>query len=154
MSDRDDDGFFSGTADPTARLEHERRRLADEQSRLEDLGRVWDGETTTVRAKDNTFSMTFDGRGDLSEVAFHGTKYKTIAPAELGHRIVETLRQGRLESIQKMAATMSSSSVPGLDIVGIATGKVDPRQAVKDLIGPLLEGVGAPGREHREPRRG
>ena len=147
MAERDTDGFFEGTADPMARLDEERRRL-------DDLGKVWQDEKTTVRAKDNTFSMTFDGRGDLAEVTFHGSKYKTISPTELSHRIVETLRQGRLESIEKMAATMSSDSVGGLDLVGIATGKVDPRKAVEALMAPLLEGFGAPVREPREPRRG
>jgi hypothetical protein len=147
MAERDTDGFFQGTGDPMARLDEERRRL-------DDLGRVWRDEKTTVRAKDNTFSMTFDGRGDLTDVSFHGTKYRTVAPSELGHRIVETLRQGRMESLEKMAATMDPNGVPGLDIVGIATGKVDPRKAIDALLAPLLEGIGAPVRDPRDIRRG
>ncbi|OZM78830.1 hypothetical protein [Pseudonocardia sp. MH-G8] len=147
MAERDTDEFFHGTDDPMARLDDERRRL-------DALGRVWQDETTTVRAKDNTFSMTFDGRGDLTEVAFHGSKYKTVAPTELGHRIVETLKQGRLESLEKMAATMNPDSVGGLDLVGIATGKVDPRKAINALMAPLLEGLGAPVRDPRDVRRG
>jgi hypothetical protein len=147
MAERDTDGFFEGTADPMARLDEERRRL-------DDLGKVWNEEKTTVRAKDNAFSMTFDGRGDLTEVTFHGSKYKTIAPTELGHRIVETLRQGRTESLEKMAATMNPGSVGGLDLVGIATGKVDPRKAIDALMAPLLEGFGAPVRDPRDVRRG
>jgi hypothetical protein len=147
MAERDTDEFFHGTDDPMARLDDERRRL-------DALGRVWQDETTTVRAKDNTFSMTFDGRGDLTEVAFHGSKYKTVAPSELGHRIVETLKQGRLESLEKMAATMNPDSVGGLDLVGIATGKVDPRKAINALMAPLLEGFGAPVRDPRDVRRG
>jgi hypothetical protein len=147
MAERDTDGFFQGTEDPMARLEGERRRL-------DDLGKVWNEEKTTVRAKDNTFSMTFDGRGDLTEVTFHGSKYKTIAPTELGHRIVETLRQGRTESLEKMAATMNPEGVPGLDVMGIATGKVDPRKAIDALMAPLLEGFGAPVRDPRGGSRG
>jgi hypothetical protein len=154
MAELDTDAFFHGTDDPMARLEHERRRLDEQKRRLDDLGRLWKEETTTVRAKDNTFSMTFDGRGDLTELSFNGTRYRTLAPAELAHRIVETLRQGRLQSIEKMAATMDADSVPGLDIVGIATGKVDPREAINKLLAPLLEGVDAPVREARDTRRG
>jgi hypothetical protein len=147
MAERDTDGFFQGTEDPMARFEEERRRL-------DDLGRVLQEEKTTVRAKDNTFSMTFDGRGDLTEVTFHGSKYKTIAPTELGHRIVETLRQGRTESLEKMVATMDPEGIPGLDLMGIATGKVDPRKAIDALMAPLLEGLGAPVHDPRDGRRG
>jgi hypothetical protein len=147
MAERDTDEFFHGTDDPMARLDAERRRL-------DDLGRVWQEEKTTVRAKDNTFSMTFDGRGDLTEVTFHGSKYKTIAPTELGHRIVETLKQGRLESLEKMAATMNPDSLGGLDLVGIATGKVDPRKALDAVMAPLLEGIGAPVYDPKDTRRG
>ena len=153
MAERDDDGFFGGTVDPTGGLEDARRRLADEQRRLDDLSKVWQEATTTVRAKDNTFTMTFNGRGELTDLAFQGTKYRTLAPAELAHRIVESLQQGKMESIEKMAATMGPG-VPGLDVVGIASGKVDPRQAIKAMIKPLLQGAGAPGQDPREPRRG
>jgi hypothetical protein len=132
MAERDTDEYFHGTDDPMARLNEERRRL-------DELGRVWTEETTTVRAKDNTFSMTFDGRGELTEVTFHGSKYRTISATELGHRIVETLKQGKQASLEKMIATMNPESYQGLDLMGIATGKVDPRKALDAVIAPLLD---------------
>jgi len=141
----DTDGFFRGTEDPMAQLEAERRRF-------EKMHRMWEEETTTIRSKGNVFSMTFDGRGDLSGLTFNGTTYRTLAPAELAHRIVETLREGRVKSLEKVAALMDPDSVPGLDIVGIATGKVDPREAINSLLAPLLEGVDAPVRDGGTPR--
>jgi hypothetical protein len=141
MSAPDTDGYFNGTDDPMALVEKERRRL-------DEVGKVWDEGSTTVRAKDNTFTMTFDGRGEIDELTFHGNRYRTLAPAELATRIVEAVRQGRLESIEKMAG--ATDSIPGLDVVGIATGKVDPRKAIDALMAPMLEGMGLPGARNRE----
>jgi hypothetical protein len=141
MSTPGADDYFRGTDDPMAAFEKERRKL-------DELGKVWEEGGTTVRAKDNTFTMTFDGRGEISELAFHGNRYRTLAPAELGTRIVEAVRQGRLECIEKMAET--TGSVPGLDVVGIASGKVDPRKAIDALMAPLLEGMGAPAARNRD----
>lgn len=137
------------TDDPMADLEAEKGRLGA-------LGRVWKEETTTVRAKDNSFSMTFDGRGDLTGITFHGTKYRTAAPAEHAHLLVETLRRGRLESLEKMAETMGGDVLPGIDFVGLATGKVDPNEVVDALVAPLMRGLDEPaaGAAAREPRRG
>jgi hypothetical protein len=154
MAARDTDDFFNGTEDPMAVFEEERRKL-------DDVGKVWDEESSTVRAKDNTFTMTFDGRGEISELTFHGNRYRTLAPAELATRIIEAVKQGRLQSIEKMAE--KAGSIPGLDVVGIATGKVDPRQAIDALMKPFmegLEGLGGPDspdvrdRDQRGPGRG
>ncbi|ANY07694.1 YbaB/EbfC family nucleoid-associated protein [Pseudonocardia sp. HH130630-07] len=143
MPARDNDDFFTGTDDPMAIVEAERRKL-------DEVGRVWDEESSTVRAKDNTFTMTFDGRGEISELTFHGNRYRTLAPAELATRIIDAVKQGRLQSIEKMAE--KTGSIPGLDVVGIATGKVDPRKAIDALMAPFLEDVHAPGVHNREQR--
>lgn len=135
------------TDDPMADLEAEKGRLGA-------LGQVWKDETTTVRAKDNSFSMAFDGRGDLTGITFHGTKYRTVAPAEHAHLLVETLRRGRLECLEKMAATMGGDVLPGVDFVGLATGKVDPNEVVDALVAPLMRGLDEPGAGAREARRG
>ena len=64
--------------------------LDRERAKLGELGKLWD-QNTTVHAKDRSLSMTVDGRGELLEVAFTGSKYKTMPPAQLAHVIVETL---------------------------------------------------------------
>lgn len=137
MAERDGHHYFSDDRDADGAL----AALEDEQRRLGDLDRVWKEETTTVRSRDQSFSMTFDGRGDLSDMSFNGTRYRTLAPAELAHLIVATLQAGRLQSLEKMAATMSGS-LPGVDFLGLATGKVEPRAVLDALIKPVFEGIG------------
>ena len=60
-------------------------------------------------------SMTFDGRGELTGVTFHGTRYRSIAPAELAHVLVETFREGRAQSMAKLNSFMGSSMLPNVD---------------------------------------
>jgi hypothetical protein len=59
--------------------------------------------------------MTFDGRGELTGVTFHGTRYRSIAPAELAHVLVETFREGRAQSMAKLNSFMGSSMLPNVD---------------------------------------
>ncbi|GAA5151919.1 MULTISPECIES: YbaB/EbfC family nucleoid-associated protein [Amycolatopsis] len=127
--------------------------LEKEQRRLKELSRMWQEERTTVHAKDRSLSMTFDGRGELVDMAFNGSKYRTIAPAELAHLIVETLRQGRAQSVEKMSRLMGSDALPGVDIAGLATGKVDVNEVLESLVAPMLNGVADDGVLGKPARR-
>lgn len=140
MTERDDFYYSARFEDATGAVEREKRRL-------DEVGELWKTETTTVRAKDQSFSMTFDGRGDLTNIVFSGTRYRAMAPAELASLLVSTLQAGRLQSLEKVAAIMADS-MPGVDFVGLATGKVEPRAVLDSLVGPLLDDIGpnaAPG---------
>ncbi|WP_156753226.1 YbaB/EbfC family DNA-binding protein [Actinokineospora pegani] len=137
------------------------RRMADdamadldrERARLGQLGELWSAHTT-VHAKDRSLSMTVDGRGELLEMAFTGTKHKTMPPAQLAHVIVETLARAKAESAAKVSAAMGESSVPGIDIDGIASGRVDPMEMVNSLLGPLLGDLGVGARAEGGTSRG
>lgn len=113
--------------------------LDRERGKLAELGKVWE-EQTTIRAKDHSLTMTFDGRGELLELTFNGTKYRSMAPTQLAHTIVETLQRGRAESMARVTEVMGDDAVGGLDIAGLASGKVDPLAMVNELIGPMMRG--------------
>ncbi|GAA1029697.1 MULTISPECIES: YbaB/EbfC family DNA-binding protein [Amycolatopsis] len=128
----------SGLEDAMAALETERRKL-------DELGRVWD-EAITVRAKDRSLEMTFDGRGELAELTFNGDKYRKLAPQQLASIILETLRKGRAQAQEKLAGAMSGGiGIPGLDVAGLASGKVRPDEMFESLLGPMLQGLGGMG---------
>lgn len=132
-----------------AALDEERRRLAE-------ISRIRREETTTVHAKDKSVSMTFDGSGELTELKFNGNKYRSMAPAELASLLIETVKLGRSRSMAKMTELMSSDSTPGIDIAGIASGKVDPSEVIDSLLNPMLDQI--PGGAHlsadKESRHG
>jgi hypothetical protein len=123
--------------------------LDRERGKLAELGKVWE-EQTTIRAKDQSLVMTFDGRGELRDLAFTGTKYRTMPPAQLAHTIMETLRRGREESMARINEVMGVDA--GFDVAALTSGKVDPLEMVNELMAPILrdfDGLTLPGKERK-----
>jgi hypothetical protein len=144
---------FAGS-NPERAVEDAWASFETEMQKLGDLNKHWEEASTTVHAKDRSLALTLDGRGELTDVAFNGSKYRTLPPVQLAQIIVETLRKGRIEAQQKMSGLMGETSVPGLDLAGLATGEVRPDEMIKSMFGPLLEGFGVelemPGRGPRK----
>lgn len=111
--------------------------LDKERRRLDDISKARQEETTTVQAKDHSLEMTFDGSGELTDLKFNGTKYRSMPPAQLASVIVQTLNDGRAQSMAKLTDLVSSDIMPGVDLAGIASGKVDPSSVLDQLISPL-----------------
>jgi DNA-binding protein YbaB len=132
-----------------AALEREQRKLAE-------VTRVINEETVTVRAKDRSLTVTLDGRGEVTNIGFNGVKYRSMAPAELSHLLVETIRTGRAQCAQKMAEVMGQSPLPDIDFAELASGKVNPMEVFDQIITPFLDEdfaggiVGRPGKASRE----
>jgi hypothetical protein len=131
------DGLFDGggVEEAMAALEREREKLGK-------LSELWRDARTTVRAKDQSLSMTFDGRGELVELVFNEGKYRSLAPAQLASVVVETLQRGKAESLAKVAELMGTSGPSGLDYGAVASGKADPQSLLESLISPMLDSVG------------
>ncbi|MFC3456275.1 YbaB/EbfC family nucleoid-associated protein [Amycolatopsis speibonae] len=130
-------------ADPV--LEQALADLEREKQKLREVSKLWEESTTTVRAKDNSFSMTFDGRGELTDLSFQGSKYRSLPPAQLAHQILEALHQGRNEAHAKVEKIMGTGSATDPDFAGVAGGKVDPMEMMNSLLGPMLGGVDGTG---------
>ncbi|QKV74010.1 YbaB/EbfC family DNA-binding protein [Amycolatopsis sp. Hca4] len=142
------DGLFDGGG-----VEEAMAALQREREKLDKLSALWRDGRTTVRAKDQSLSMTFDGRGELVEMAFNEGKYRSLAPAQLASVVVETLQRGKAESMAKVAELMGTGSTSGLDYGAVASGKADPRELLDSLISPMLDSVGVP-RADRGERNG
>ena len=119
----------------------------DEARKLGELGKLWAEASTTIRTKDHSLEMTFNGRGEPVDLVFNGSKYRQLAPAQLARTIIETLQKGRARAQEKMAELMGTPDIPGLDVNGLITGKVRPDELLNALVGPMLEGF-----DDHEPR--
>jgi DNA-binding protein YbaB len=80
----------------------------------------------TALAKNRAVSVTVDGRGELVEVRFPTSAYRSMAPAELGDLLVtqvaEAQRQARTASMQMMTSLLPSGlgSLDGTADLGTA----------------------------------
>jgi hypothetical protein len=126
------------SADPSA-AENAWAKVEEETRKLGELGKHWDEASTTVRAKDHSCEMTFDGRGELVELVFNSAKYRAMPPAKLAQVIIETLREGRAQAQQKANDLMGFGDIPGLDLEGLASGKVRPDEMLNALMAPMLQ---------------
>jgi hypothetical protein len=128
------------------------RTFEEERRKLSELHRKMDEDSSTVRAKDRCLSMTFDGRGELTAMKFLGTKFRSMAPAELAHVIVETVNEGRARSMKKLGESMGTG-LPGVDFAELAAGKMDPEKLLEALLSPILgemteEVLGSPAKDN------
>jgi DNA-binding protein YbaB len=147
------------SADPERAMASAMAMFEDESRKLAELGRHWDEASTTVRAKDHSLEMTFDGRGELVDLVFNSSKYRAMPPAQLASVIIETLRAGREQAQQKMNELMGVPDIPGLDLQGLASGKVRPDEMINSLIGPMFDtlndfGVDSPRPKQNDHTRG
>lgn len=122
----------------------------DEARKLGELGKLWAESSTTVRTRDHSLEMTFDGRGEPVDLVFNGSKYRQLAPAQLAQIIIETLRKGRAQAQEKMAELMGTPDIPGLDVNGLVTGRIRPDELINALVGPMLEGFDEAPEERRD----
>ena len=126
--------------------------LDREHSKLIDVTNMIDEESTSVRSKDRSLSMDFDGRGEITGITFHGTKYRGMAPAELSHVLLETIRTGRAQCMQKMADAMGDDFLPGISFADLVTGKIDAEDMFQKLVSPFLGDEAADGILGRSPK--
>jgi hypothetical protein len=126
--------------------------LDREHRKLTDVTNMIDEESTTVRSKDRSVSMDFDGHGEITAITFHGTKYRGMAPAELSHLLLETIRAGRAQCMQKVADAMGEDFLPGISFADLANGKMDAEDIFQKLVSPFLGDEAGDGILGRSPK--
>ena len=103
-----------------AMAEFERNKAA-----IGDLQNGMAATQTTISPKNRSISVTVDGQGELVEVKFPSNAYRTMAPAELGRLIVDTVTEARAEARGKAVGMFESLLPPGLPVAGMLNGPVD-----------------------------
>lgn len=144
--------FPAGMFDGDGGVEEALATLEREREKIGRLSELWREGRTTIRAKDHSLSMTFDGRGELVDLTFNESKYRQLAPAQLANAVVETLQRGKAECMAKMSEVMGSGGLSGIDYGEVASGKADPQQVLESLIGPMLGSVGLDRRDEGRSR--
>lgn len=130
-----------------------------EQRKISELTRQMDENTTTVRSKDRSFTVDFDGRGEVTGINFQGTRYRTMAPAEFSHLLVQTIQSGRALCTQKLAEAMGDELLPGVTFTDLASGNLSIEEVFEKVVSPFLgedynDGVlGRPAANEKEGQR-
>jgi DNA-binding protein YbaB len=111
----------------TAELRRQQERLQGVRSQLRDA-------KSKLTSKDGMITVTLDGRGDISSIAFNTAKFRRIAPAELGSALVEVIGRARQQAREQVAEAYRSFIPAGLNMEDLLTGKADFTAMFDDAV--------------------
>ncbi len=120
--------------------------LAEIQKQRENLARLQQGApeiSGSARSKRRQVSATVDAKGELIELTFHGTGYRSLAPAELATIIVDTVRDAREEAHRQLWDIVGDNFPNGTQFVDVINGDYDWTDSLS-LPAPLLELLRSP----------
>lgn len=122
------------TADMSFNFTDAVAELRRQQERLQSVSAKLRETKTTFRSKDGAITVTLDGSGEISAIAFNTTKFRRMAPAELGAALVEAIRQGRAQSREQMLSAYSSFIPAGSGLDDLFAGKRDFNRVFDDAV--------------------
>jgi DNA-binding protein YbaB len=97
--------------DAVRRAEQE---LMSSQAKLKTIRERLQGSVTKVRSKDKMVTVTLDMHGFVEAVDFHTKKFRTMAPAELGAVLAQTIRQAQTQARERVLRAYQPILPPGL----------------------------------------
>ncbi len=104
--------------------------LARQREGLTRLHHGMEETTGSAYSSRRQVSVTVDGRGEITELTFHGRAYRSLPPAELANMIVDTIRRARESARATMLESVHETLPKGAD----AGGRYDWTAALDDAI--------------------
>src|SRR5262245_45453526 len=77
--------------------------------------------TASATSKDRMLKATVDGQGRLTELAFNGTRWREMAPKELGAKIVEVVADAQRGAAAATSELMGGLVPAGMDLEELRT---------------------------------
>jgi len=102
--------------DAVAEMYRTQERLTAVRARLQE-------KPAKVTSKDGMITVTLDGRGEVTSIAFGTAKFRRMAPAELGAALVAVIRQARAESRARAIDAYQPFLPAGMDLGKIMAGE-------------------------------
>jgi DNA-binding protein YbaB len=99
--------------------------LRQQQARLKSIRGELQDVTFKATSKDRMITVTIDTTGEVSSIAFNTAKFRRMAPAELGAILVETIRQARAESRDRVLGAYRSLLPSGMGLADMFAGQGD-----------------------------
>lgn len=129
-------GFESSLNDMLAEIQKQREELMRFQRGVPEI-------SGSARSKRRQVSAVVDARGDLVELKFHGSAFRSLASAELANIIVETIRDARAEAHRQLWDVVGESFPGGTGFAELVSGDYDWTESMS-LPKPLLDLLQAP----------
>jgi len=122
------------TADDNFSLTEAITELRRQQERLQAASSQLREAKTKVRSKDGMITVTLDGSGEISSIAFNTAKFRRMAPAELGAALVETIGQARAQSRERVMNAYRPFIPSGVGLDDLFAGKGNFNRVFDDAV--------------------
>ena len=142
--------FDDQIANLTAEFEKAKRDFKTAQTSVQETY----GE---ARSKNRIVSAKVDARGDITELRFHTTGYKSMSPPELSKLILDTIKEARGSVMTQVQDVMKDFMPPGMsdpmsgnfdfDSIFPSGERLDPEELLNKMLGSF--GMNAPDRPSR-----
>jgi DNA-binding protein YbaB len=110
-----------------AELRRQQERLDAVRSQVRDM-------KSKVISKDGAITVTLDGQGEVSAIAFNTAKFRRMAPTELGAALVDVIRQARTQSREQMMSAYRPLIPEGLGLDDLFSGKGNLNRMFDDAV--------------------
>jgi len=85
-------------------------------------------------SKDGMITVTLDSQAGVSSIAFNTTKFRRMAPAELGSALVQVIRQAQTQARAEVMSAYGPFMPSGLGLDDLLSGKSDIRSVFDDAV--------------------
>jgi hypothetical protein len=94
-------------------------------------------------------TIQVDAQGEVRAIVFNSKDYRTMAPAELAHVLVDTIGRARKSVVQQLVEVLPMTSFGGVSVPDMLGGQVDWDRVLPERLG--TEGLSD---RRTEPGRG
>jgi DNA-binding protein YbaB len=88
----------------------------------------------TVTSKKGLVTVTVGAQGEIRSLTLNNRTYRDMAPAELSHVIVDTLKTARKRVEKHFVQALPSTVLGGMSVEDILSGKVDLAKFLPESI--------------------
>lgn len=122
---------MSGSLDNA--VEQAYAELARQRTALADIQQELASAQTTVTAKNRAVAVTVDSRGAVATIKFPTGAYRSMAAAELGQLLVETIGAARDQAVARTVERFQALLPAGMPTFDLLTGSLDPFDGLPDV---------------------
>ncbi|MEV0135000.1 YbaB/EbfC family nucleoid-associated protein [Dactylosporangium sp. NPDC050688] len=121
-------------------VEHAMAQLRATQDALDAVQRELSETTTSSTSRNRAVTVTVDGRGEITAITFPTGAHRSMAPAELGELLVETIREARQAASQTAVSLFTPLMPSGTNLGALLDGDLD----LDGMIAEALQAATAP----------
>lgn len=96
--------------------------------------------SASVTTRNRALTVTVDAQSRVTDITFHSGAYRSMAPAELGALLVETINEAQDEASSKTTGMFQSLLPAGARLESLLTGSFD----LDEMVGEALRAARTP----------